>query len=61
MYCEGCVLAVETELQQIDGVTDVQVTLADSTVRFKVAQNKIPTNRELSDLMNELGYVAIFD
>lgn len=61
MYCDGCVKAVEVELKRIDGLTDIVVSLDDSTVTFKAKQNKIPTNRELSDIVEELGYTAIFD
>lgn len=60
MYCEGCVKSVEVELSRLDGVSHIFVSLEDSTATFSVAQNKIPTNHELADLMSELGYEAKF-
>jgi copper chaperone len=61
MYCDGCVKAVTVELERLDGLSDVQVSLEDSSVVFKAPQNKIPTNQQLSELMEELGYTAIFE
>lgn len=61
MYCEGCVLAVTVELERLDEVRDVRVTLEDSLIVFTVPQNRIPTNQHLSEIIEELGYTALFD
>jgi copper chaperone len=60
MHCDGCAKSVEVELRKIDGVSDVSVSFDDSSATFSVAQNKIPTNQELAELMSELGFEAKF-
>lgn len=41
MTCSHCVASVEEEISELDGVTDVQVTLDDGTVRV-TSQREIP-------------------
>jgi copper chaperone len=60
MHCDGCAKSVELELSKIVGVSDVSVSFEDSSATFSVAQNEIPTNQELADLMTELGFEAKF-
>ncbi len=61
MYCDGCVKAITVELQRIEGLSGVKVTLKDSLVVFNAAEENIPSKEKLSALMEELGYEAIFE
>lgn len=54
MTCGHCVASVTEEVQEIDGVTDVQVDLASGTLTFTSAA---PVTREQVDAaVTEAGY-----
>jgi len=59
MYCDGCVKAIGERMKKIDGATDVTVTLKDSLVVFNIPGNKIPSDTELSAMLEELGYSLV--
>jgi copper chaperone CopZ len=61
MYCDGCVKAIGDRMKKIDGATDVRVTLKDSLVVFKIPGDKIPSDTELSAMLEELGYSLVTD
>lgn len=61
MYCESCVGAVTNEMNRMDGVQNVQVTLADSTVVFRVPENREPSHDEIRKAIEDLGYKVHFD
>lgn len=59
MYCAGCVAAITDKMQKLDGAEDVRVTLEDSLVVASFPENKIPSQEELSTLLEELGYTLV--
>lgn len=60
MYCESCVSAVTNEMNRIDGVSDVNVTLTDSTVVFSAPDNKMPDQERIKRSIEALGYTVHF-
>ncbi|KPQ00347.1 MAG: copper chaperone [Bacteroidetes bacterium HLUCCA01] len=61
MYCESCVGAVTNEMNRMDGVQGVQVTLADSTVVFQVREDQEPSQDQIRKAIEDLGYKVHFD
>jgi copper chaperone CopZ len=60
MYCAGCVGAITNEIQRIDGVSNVSVSLEDSLVVFNVPSNKMPSDESLRKTIEDLGYIVHF-
>ena len=59
MYCDGCVKAITDHMSKLDGASEVHVTLHDSLVSATFPENKIPSETELIELMELLGYTYI--
>lgn len=60
MYCESCVSAVTNEMNRIDGISDINVTLSDSTVVFSAPENNIPDQQRIKRSIEALGYTVHF-
>lgn len=59
MYCDGCVKAIDQRMNKFEGVQHVSVTLEDSTVIATFPESKVPNDKELSDMLEEMGYSYI--
>ena len=57
MSCVACAARVKKALVAIDGVSDVEVSLADRYARVRYAASKLAPDR-LVTAINELGYRA---
>ncbi len=57
MSCGACAARVKGTLNDIDGVADVEVSLAERNVRVRYAEEKV-TPEHLAAAINELGYKA---
>lgn len=57
MSCGACAARVKGTLKAIDGVADVEVSLAERNVRVRHAEEKVTPER-LAVAINELGYKA---
>ena len=57
MTCGACAARVKGTLKDIDGVADVEVSLAERNVRVRFADEKVTPER-LAAAINELGYKA---
>lgn len=56
MTCEHCAKAVTTELQQLDGVTDVQVALvAGGTSTVTVASDRPLDTQAVAEALDQAG------
>lgn len=56
MYCDGCVKAIDQRMNSFEGAENVSVTLADSTVIATFPESKVPSDEELSAMLEEMGY-----
>ena len=54
MTCEHCVASVTEEVQEIPGVTDVQVDLASGSLRF--TSEKPVSDADVKAAVEEAGY-----
>lgn len=61
MFCESCVGAVNNEINRMSGVSNVTVTLEDSTVTFTAPANRIPDRELIRKSIEDLGYIVHFD
>jgi len=59
MYCDGCVKAIDQRLNKLDGASNVSVTLQDSLVIATFPESKIPSDQELSKMLDEMGYTLV--
>jgi copper chaperone CopZ len=57
MACFSCAAAVKKTVRAIDGVSDVEVALAQATVRVTYAPSRVSPERVVSAI-NRLGYRA---
>lgn len=57
MTCGACAARVKGTLKDIDGVADVEVSLAERNVRVRFADEKVNPER-LAEAITELGYKA---
>jgi Cu+-exporting ATPase len=57
MSCGACAASVKRTLKEVDGVADVEVSLAERSVRVRYAEEKV-TPQALAEAINELGYNA---
>lgn len=57
MSCGACAARVKGTLKGMDGVADVEVSLAERSVRVRYADQKVTPER-LAEAINELGYKA---
>ncbi|WP_291178018.1 copper ion binding protein [Gimesia sp.] len=57
MSCGACAARVKGTLKGIDGVADIEVSLAERHVRVRYADEKVNPER-LAEAINELGYKA---
>ena len=57
MSCGACAARIKRTLKGIDGVADVEVSLAERNVRVRYADGKV-TPEHLAAAVNELGYKA---
>lgn len=57
MTCGACAARVKGTLKDIDGVVDVEVSLAERNIRVRYADKKV-TPESLAAAINELGYKA---
>lgn len=58
MKCEGCSNRLTNILENIDGVTSVNVSLEDKKVELEIDENEISIE-EIKDEINEAGFEAI--
>lgn len=56
MYCDGCVTAIDQRMKKFEGAENVSVTLADSTVIATFPESKVPSDEELTKMLEEMGY-----
>src|SRR5712692_1362280 len=57
MVCLACTARVKAALKAIDGVTEVEVSLADHVTRVKYVEGKVSAE-QLVAAINRLGYRA---
>ncbi|MCC5925244.1 MAG: heavy-metal-associated domain-containing protein [Bacteroidetes bacterium] len=61
MFCESCVGAVTNEMRRINGVSNISVSLEDSSVVFTVPSNRVPDRSHIRESIENLGYKVHFD
>jgi copper chaperone CopZ len=61
MFCESCVGAVTNEIERMNGTSNVNVTLEDSTVVFTIPANRVPDRETIRESIERLGYTVHFD
>lgn len=57
MTCAACVARVKKGLARLDGVTDVEVSLADRSARVRYIPDKL-SPAQVAIAINDLGYQA---
>ncbi len=57
MHCKACKALIESEISELDGVTTINVDLADSKAKVEYDEQKIQL-QSLIDKITELGYQA---
>ena len=58
MSCSHCVKAVKDEVSEINGVSNIEVSLEDKTVSVEYDDDLV-TEKMLSDAIEEAGYELI--
>lgn len=59
MYCDGCVKAIDQRMNKFEGAQNVSVTLVDSSVIASFPESKVPSDEELSAMLEEMGYTYV--
>jgi len=57
IHCDHCVTAINRELSQIDGVSDIQVDLKAKTVTIELARDV--TDERIADGLYEAGFDVV--
>ncbi len=58
MHCNGCVKSVTNALNKVDGVTSVEVSLADERAVVQYDETKA-TPEQLNNAVTEAGYQVV--
>ena len=56
LACPFCAFGIEKHLKKVDGVTDVQVDIADSVVRVTLQEGKTLTEGQARQAVKEAGF-----
>lgn len=56
LACPFCAFGIEKHLKKVDGVTDVQVDIADSVVRVTLQDGKTLTEEQARQAVKEAGF-----
>ena len=56
LACPFCAFGIEKRLNKIDGVTDIEVDLADSVVRVTLQEDKTLTEEQARQAVKEAGF-----
>lgn len=56
LACPFCAYGIEKRLNKVDGVTDVQVDVADSVVRVTLQEGKTLTEEQAGQAVKEAGF-----
>ncbi|MEX0706992.1 MAG: heavy-metal-associated domain-containing protein [Woeseia sp.] len=56
LACPFCAFGIEKRLNKVDGVTDIEVDIADSVVRVTLQEGKTLTEAESRQAVKEAGF-----
>jgi len=60
LTCQGCVGSVTKALQDLPGVTEVNIDLiADGVSTATVTSNPTPSTQQLADAVTDAGYTVV--
>lgn len=56
LACPFCAFGIEKRLNKVDGVTDIEVDIADSVVRVALQEDKTLTEAQARQAVKEAGF-----
>ena len=56
LACPFCAFGIEKRLNKVDGVSDIQVDIADSVVRVVMDEGQILTENQARQAVDEAGF-----